>query len=397
MIGDEGRDEGLFFEERASKGDKELGAYLREGRLSRGVSLEAMADTTRIKLRYLEAIEEGDFGKLPADPIIKGFLRAYARHIGIDDDAVVERYIKLHGEPSIDVKSFGREVLEREEEGGGRLKVLLVIVSLFVVGAIFYFFQSQSSREPLMVAKQEAPPPQEVRPAEEPPAEVRVPVLKGPSLPESKGDEKSEAAAGRGVSDRKRAPSAAQPSRPQKSPSLKRASPAKPSPPERAKPAVSPPAEEAPPQKPSTPPKPVETASARAAPSEKPPSLPEPSERAAPQGVPSEKPSPSPEPLESVPTQETPLEKPSPPEGVMVLAVKAIEDTWLRVVVDESSQYEVLLSAGNSREWQAKEKFVMTIGNVAGTRVSLNGQEVDLPPTSTNVIHNFTITKRPQS
>ncbi len=81
----------------------------------------------------------------------------------------------------------------------------------------------------------------------------------------------------------------------------------------------------------------------------------------------------------------------------MVLSVKAIEDTWLRVVVDETSQYEVLLSAGNSREWEAKEKFVITIGNVAGTKISLNEQEVVLPPTSTNVIHDFSITRRPQS
>ncbi len=329
-MGDEGRDEGLLFEEKASKADKELGAYLREERLRHQVSLQEMADTTRIKLRYLEAIEEGEFGKIPADPIVKGFLRAYARHIGIDDNAVVERYAKLHGHPSLDVQGLGRDVIERGRRGGGRLKVVLAILLFFVAGTIFYFVQSYFRREPIIVTKQEAPPARDLQPAEEPRAKVRVPASKEPSLPDipSGGRTETEVAAPGVPSDRKVTPSPAKPARPAASPSPEAASPGKPSPP--------------------TP-------------------------------------------------EVVPPKKPSPPKGPMVLAVKAIEDTWLRVVADETSQYEVLLSAGNSREWQAKEKFVITIGNVAGTRVSLNGQEVTFPPTSTNVIHDFTLTKRPQS
>ncbi|MFQ5896356.1 MAG: DUF4115 domain-containing protein, partial [Nitrospinota bacterium] len=76
------------------------------------------------------------------------------------------------------------------------------------------------------------------------------------------------------------------------------------------------------------------------------------------------------------------------------LRVQAIEDTWIRVAVDNQGPREMLLTAGASRSWAGKEKFVLTVGNAAGTRLSLNGVSIELPPTRTNVVHDFVITPK---
>ncbi|MDA0999442.1 MAG: helix-turn-helix domain-containing protein [bacterium] len=77
--------------------------------------------------------------------------------------------------------------------------------------------------------------------------------------------------------------------------------------------------------------------------------------------------------------------------GSYELEVVALEDTWFRVVVDEKNKFEMMLAAGEKRQWQGSGKFIITIGNVAGTQISLNGSIIPLPDTSTNVLQDFVI------
>jgi cytoskeletal protein RodZ len=69
-----------------------LGQYLRRERESRSVSLEELSKGTRISPPILEALERGDFGSLPQREFIPGFLRGYARHLGLDPEEVLRRY-----------------------------------------------------------------------------------------------------------------------------------------------------------------------------------------------------------------------------------------------------------------------------------------------------------------
>ena len=62
-----------------------LGPYLRELRERRGVSLEEMARATRVGRPYLEALEAGEFSKLPAPVFTRGFVREYARYDNLAD------------------------------------------------------------------------------------------------------------------------------------------------------------------------------------------------------------------------------------------------------------------------------------------------------------------------
>jgi cytoskeleton protein RodZ len=69
-----------------------LGQYLRQARESRNVSLEELSRTTRISLPFLRALEENDFDFFSQHEFIPGFLKLYARHLGLDGQEVLQRY-----------------------------------------------------------------------------------------------------------------------------------------------------------------------------------------------------------------------------------------------------------------------------------------------------------------
>ena len=70
----------------------DLGAMLRDVRVSRGVTLRDAASSLRIRIAYLEAIEAGRFKDLPGATYASGFLRSYASYLGVDGDDVVNRF-----------------------------------------------------------------------------------------------------------------------------------------------------------------------------------------------------------------------------------------------------------------------------------------------------------------
>ena len=76
----------------------------------------------------------------------------------------------------------------------------------------------------------------------------------------------------------------------------------------------------------------------------------------------------------------------------LTLTVEAKENAWLSLIIDDAVTKEALLIPGETAKWKAKEKFVVNLGNVAGTHLKLNGKEISLPKTSSNVLRNFTIT-----
>jgi hypothetical protein len=80
---------------------------------------------------------------------------------------------------------------------------------------------------------------------------------------------------------------------------------------------------------------------------------------------------------------------PAPP---LVLRVVALEDTWLRVEIDGNARHALLLVAGKDIHWEATKRFVLTVGNVEGTRLLLNDRSIPLPPTRSNVVRDFLLT-----
>ncbi len=72
-----------------------FGRYLQRERRMRDVPLERIAQETKINLSMLEALESDRLEALPSPAIVKGFLRAYARVLGLAGDALVLRYESL--------------------------------------------------------------------------------------------------------------------------------------------------------------------------------------------------------------------------------------------------------------------------------------------------------------
>ena len=70
----------------------EIGSSLREARERRGLSYAEIEHATKIRSRYLRALEEEEFTALPSDAYIRGFLRTYADYLGLDGDVYVEEY-----------------------------------------------------------------------------------------------------------------------------------------------------------------------------------------------------------------------------------------------------------------------------------------------------------------
>lgn len=72
---------------------KEVGTYLRQQRLEKSISIEEIAAQTFISVRILKAVEEGESEDLPQAVFIQGFIRRYAKALGIDSEAVAQSFV----------------------------------------------------------------------------------------------------------------------------------------------------------------------------------------------------------------------------------------------------------------------------------------------------------------
>jgi transcriptional regulator with XRE-family HTH domain len=70
----------------------ELGRFLKQAREERKISLEHIQDVTKIRKRYLEAIETGEYHILPGQFYAKAFIKSYCEAIGINSDKVIKQF-----------------------------------------------------------------------------------------------------------------------------------------------------------------------------------------------------------------------------------------------------------------------------------------------------------------
>jgi Helix-turn-helix domain/Domain of unknown function (DUF4115) len=70
----------------------EIGTSLREARLRQGLDFHELEQSTKIRGKYLRALEDEQFDLLPAQTYVKGFLRSYADYLGLDGQLYVDEY-----------------------------------------------------------------------------------------------------------------------------------------------------------------------------------------------------------------------------------------------------------------------------------------------------------------
>jgi cytoskeletal protein RodZ len=76
----------------------ELGRLLLEARTAKGLSLADVESVTRIRQKWLEALENGEYNRLPQGAVARGFLRTYAAYLGLDTQAVLNMYADESGD-----------------------------------------------------------------------------------------------------------------------------------------------------------------------------------------------------------------------------------------------------------------------------------------------------------
>lgn len=144
-------------------GGEELsfGAWLRREREIREIPLHEIADTTKISIRYLEALEQDRFDVLPAPVFAKGFLREYARYVGLDPDDVINSYLttQQESESAEDELAIPRSASSGSSATllGGGIIVLLAVVAGLVFYSERFGDEEEQARPPIAAPPVSAP------------------------------------------------------------------------------------------------------------------------------------------------------------------------------------------------------------------------------------------------
>ena len=299
-----------------------VGAYLRELRQRRGLSLEEMSRATRVAPRYLEALETDQFSALPATVFTRGFIRAYCHVLGESPDEALARYDARAGVTSpparpAPVAAPTATTSDGESRSRGAIIISAVLVVVLGVALFAVALVTQPGREERV--------------------DRRAPGAEQASAPTAPTASRSNAPAPPAASSE---------------------------PPRAAAPGA---ATVAPGTSASPRPAPTPSAPNTAAPVPAPPS---PAGSAVAKDTPPAAPSPA-----WLPNVQAATGGMASPYR---LVARVSEPTWIRVRTEDGHNTEETIPAGQTREWVSNRPFVLTLGNAGGVALELNGRP--LPP-----------------
>ena len=130
----------------------ELGRLLTEARAAKGASLAEVEARTRIRQKYVEALENGSFADLPRGAVARGFLRSYADYLGLDADEVLRLYgqesgdtgdevpIAEPGKPRyVDYRPLEVELMDTRPSLGWLRWVVALVIVVVLAAAAWWF------------------------------------------------------------------------------------------------------------------------------------------------------------------------------------------------------------------------------------------------------------------
>ncbi|VAX21296.1 hypothetical protein MNBD_NITROSPINAE04-169 [hydrothermal vent metagenome] len=287
-----------------------LGKYLVACRQKKGLAVEEVAQITRINPRLICAAETDRFEELPGRVFIRGFLRSYAKVVGVDSADLIKRFESL-GMVDVDRSPKLISMPLHNDSTGTSVMMLYaaIIVALVIIVAVYMFGPQIDADLPLSAHRGTA---------------ALQPAQKTPTAPmETETASTTETAS-------------ATETAPTKDDDMTAV----------LEPAGGAPAQEA-----------IQTTVTETGQAE-------------------------------VSETETSVEPDTaaPADLPYSLNIIAESDSWIRVVIDGESEREIILRAGNSVTWKAKKGYLISIGNVAGTKMFLNGEEIKLRQPTSNVL-----------
>jgi cytoskeleton protein RodZ len=290
-----------------------IGDFFKQVRETKGLTVDEVASKTRIRTDFVKALEEGNFAKLPDQVFARGFVRSYARSLGLDEEDAIHRFIQSAG--AFYEKQDERERLkvrqaEEERKRQANRKAVAIAIGIAILTLVILLSREQSS---LLVRRTSQPEPpsttaKRVTPLE--PGKVDVPVRPEAESPTAAKTKPTEASPPPQTATRHDATA--------------------------GRSAVS------------------GTAAVPVAPQTAVP-IPPPISTEGPLGPPS---------LEGAANADEPL----------VLDLEATELSWVVIQVDGGSPQEALLRPGEKAKWKGQDQFMLTLGNAGGVKAELNGK-----------------------
>jgi cytoskeleton protein RodZ len=140
----------------------EIGNSLREARVRQGLDYPEIELATKVRAKYLHALEDEQFELLPAQPYVKGFLRTYADFLGLDGQLYVDEYNSRYVVEALEELAPRRVSPRARQQRGIERKVLLF--ALFGIAALtalvfvaWKFGGGEAAAPPQTVATRTAP------------------------------------------------------------------------------------------------------------------------------------------------------------------------------------------------------------------------------------------------
>jgi len=117
----------------------EIGNTLREARVRRNLTLQQVEEDTKIRVRYVQAMENEDFDVMPGATYVRGFLRTYSEYLSLDPDVIVDEYRSRGVRKGEILEPFGGvSMLGAPRRHRGRNTIVFVaVICLLVLGVIW--------------------------------------------------------------------------------------------------------------------------------------------------------------------------------------------------------------------------------------------------------------------
>jgi len=158
-----------------------FGEHLKREREMRGVSLEEIAAATRISTRFLEALENEQWERLPGGVFNRGFVRAVARFLGLNEESLVAEYVlSTNDQPAVGV--WLDQPATKPRRRFGALVAALLLLAGAVAGSLSYqknksLLQAWLKPAPAAPAPAPPPPPAPIAPANPDAAPANTPEI----------------------------------------------------------------------------------------------------------------------------------------------------------------------------------------------------------------------------
>lgn len=117
--------------------EKGFGNLLKSEREKKGLSISQVAEITRLREHYVEALENEDWEKLPARVFVKGFIRSYALSIDLDLNQVMRVFEK--SAPQVKEEDFSKALITAEKS---KNRIIYLLIPLIAIAAILIYFAS---------------------------------------------------------------------------------------------------------------------------------------------------------------------------------------------------------------------------------------------------------------